>query len=383
MTHIHTYVVVPVGVLVLAGVFGPSNEAFSQAGQECALRGNRIVKQPLCPSSESNNPFCVLSDLAPVQSTDRVIWDGSFQSPESDCQGPGGRWVGETGQQKWHALTRYVDSRSGDGELVLIGGIDQIRARVFGQSFGEAAARFENEFGSALSTDVVVPRSGFLRVSFTASLAGAPDDCLPAWVQVRFGIGENGETPEPVGDVEGAGQNDRWSIQADSEVRCTLNLPLPEDSAECPDPLINLRSWYTMVQFGVDQDSNTQSTLRIDDLDVRFVPMVASTDLQTNLVYRDAAQTCGLVEEDTPSWTLITKGHWSGGGLDDTTPIAPSEAPCFGDADGDRLVNVSDLLIVINHWGSLDPCSPGDLNQDGATDISDLQAVLGGWGACE
>ena len=85
MTHIHTYVVVPVGVLVLAGVFGPSNEAFSQAVEECTLRGNQIVKQTLCPSTESDNPFCVLSDLAPVQSTDRVIWDGSFQSPESDC----------------------------------------------------------------------------------------------------------------------------------------------------------------------------------------------------------------------------------------------------------------------------------------------------------
>ena len=137
-----------------------------------------------------------------------------------------------------------------------------------------------------------------------------------------------------------------------------------------------------MVQFGVDQDSNTQSTLRIDDLDVRFVPMVASTDLQTNLVYRDVAQTCGLVEEDTPSWTLITKGHWSGGGLDDTTPIAPREAPCAGDANRDGVVDVSDLLIVINNWGSLDPCSPGDLDQDGSTDVSDLQQVLSAWGTC-
>ena len=206
---------------------------------------------------------------------------------------------------------------------------------------------------------------------------------LPTRVVSTGGFSSRGETPDPVGDVEGAGYSDRWSIQADSEVRCVLDLPLPEDSSECPDSMINLRSWYTAVQFGVDKHSSGTSTLRIDDIDVRFAAVQESTNGPANLVYREASHICGVVANDTPSWTLITNSHWSGGGLDDTTPIAPSEAPCFGDADGDRLVNVSDLLIVISNWGSLDPCSPGDLNQDGATDISDLQAVLGGWGACE
>ena len=52
-----------------------------------------------------------------------------------------------------------------------------------------------------------------------------------------------------------------------------------------------------------------------------------------------------------------------------------------GDLNGDGVVDVSDLLILLGAWG---PCSGGscdaDLNDDGTVDVSDLLALLANWG---
>jgi hypothetical protein len=50
-----------------------------------------------------------------------------------------------------------------------------------------------------------------------------------------------------------------------------------------------------------------------------------------------------------------------------------------GDPNCDGSVNVYDLLIVLNDWGSCDVCS-GDLNGDGETGIYDLLILLDNWG---
>jgi len=47
----------------------------------------------------------------------------------------------------------------------------------------------------------------------------------------------------------------------------------------------------------------------------------------------------------------------------------------------DGTVNVSDLLAVINAWGSCSGCA-ADTNHDGAVNVSDLLAVINGWGSC-
>ncbi|MAI67848.1 MAG: hypothetical protein CMJ26_08240 [Phycisphaerae bacterium] len=62
--------------------------------------------------------------------------------------------------------------------------------------------------------------------------------------------------------------------------------------------------------------------------------------------------------------------EWSAG---DTTE------PCPGDCNGDGFVNVSDLLAIIEVWGSDSGC---DVNGDGNIDVVDLLAVVGSWGAC-
>ena len=56
------------------------------------------------------------------------------------------------------------------------------------------------------------------------------------------------------------------------------------------------------------------------------------------------------------------------------------DASCTGDADGDGMVGVTDILIVIDMWGQSG--GAGDINDDGTVNVSDLLAIVDAWGAC-
>jgi len=58
---------------------------------------------------------------------------------------------------------------------------------------------------------------------------------------------------------------------------------------------------------------------------------------------------------------------------------------CYADLNGDGWVNVDDLLMVINGWGTCPtpPAGcPGDVNDDGNVNVDDLLAVINNWGIC-
>lgn len=56
-------------------------------------------------------------------------------------------------------------------------------------------------------------------------------------------------------------------------------------------------------------------------------------------------------------------------------------APCYGDIDGDGVVDVVDLLEVIGNWGFCIGC-PADTNQDDMVDVTDLLLIVGSCGLC-
>jgi len=59
----------------------------------------------------------------------------------------------------------------------------------------------------------------------------------------------------------------------------------------------------------------------------------------------------------------------------------PDECECLGDLDSDGLVDISDILRLIDYWGSPGPI--GDINEDGVVGAADLLLILWYWGPCE
>ena len=334
----------------------------------CPYDSNEIIGGSLCGSDESSNEFCHVKNLAPVQGTDRVIWDGSFSSRSSACDGPGGRWTGTTAQiDEWKTISRYVDSRNGDGELVLTAAGGPVTARVFGQTFGEAAALFS----PAASTDVFVRSTSFIRVKFTASIQNQSDDGQDAWFRFRLGVKDQDGTYDNLSEyVDGAGQGDLWNIVVQAEEPCFMDFPL--DQIGCQN--INIRDWLPMIQFGVaGGGSGSSPVLRVDDIEVNII-QISSGD-STNL------EPSSVNLNEPSSWTLIARSHWEGGGPDNTEPLADTQEPCLGDTNWDGNVDVEDLINVIGGWGAA--YGPGDIDCDGNTDVSDLVTVLGAWGGCQ
>ena len=54
---------------------------------------------------------------------------------------------------------------------------------------------------------------------------------------------------------------------------------------------------------------------------------------------------------------------------------------CTGDTDGDEIVGVDDMLLVIAAWGPCVGCD-ADVNNDGVVNIDDLLIVISVWGPC-
>lgn len=68
-----------------------------------------------------------------------------------------------------------------------------------------------------------------------------------------------------------------------------------------------------------------------------------------------------------------------------TLTLSPTCPPpgCAGDLNGDGNVNIDDLVIVINNWGtSGGPNGIADVNHNGIVDIDDLVFVIRHWGLC-
>jgi len=68
-------------------------------------------------------------------------------------------------------------------------------------------------------------------------------------------------------------------------------------------------------------------------------------------------------------------------GIDTLTFSGGAPSNCPGDLNGDNVVNVSDLLILLGAWGPCPGCD-ADLNGDDVVNVSDLLILLGAWGAC-
>ena len=352
------------GLCILSAL--PLGNAAIATPQTCTYNSNEIVDGSLCNMSTIDNPFCYVHNLAPVRNTDRIIWDGSFSEPSSQCDGPGGRWTGETPQSgRWSPITRRVENDNGDGQLVLRSGTGgPISARVFGQTFGQAAGYLSN--GGV--EEVIVPSSSVIRVTFTARVTNSPPANNLAWFRTCFARVVSDDIPERL-DASIDGASEIWLIDAQTETQCQIDFPL--DQFGCPD--VDITDWLTMVQFGLGKPSSAEKpTLSIDDIEVN-IAQISSGD-PINLRPGD------ILANDQRSWTLIARSHWEGGGEDHTHGLVETPDPCTGDSNWDGVVDIQDLLNVITGWG--EPGGPGNVNCDEEIGINDLTMVLSAWGPC-
>lgn len=104
-------------------------------------------------------------------------------------------------------------------------------------------------------------------------------------------------------------------------------------------------------------------------------------DLTWNTVDGGGADSTGGVYELTGTIGQPDAGDLSGGiftlrgGFWGGIP-----GPCFGDLNGDRKVDLSDLAILLADYGCNTGNCPGDLSGDGNTNLSDLAALLAVYG---
>ncbi len=66
-----------------------------------------------------------------------------------------------------------------------------------------------------------------------------------------------------------------------------------------------------------------------------------------------------------------------------TNPTEYTNQLTIGDIDGDGVVGVADLLILLGSWGpcpDLPETCPADLDLDGNVGVADLLILLGNWG---
>jgi len=81
----------------------------------------------------------------------------------------------------------------------------------------------------------------------------------------------------------------------------------------------------------------------------------------------------------------IAYDQWEIGGM--SAPMVMDSAmidlgdvePIPGDVNGDGVVNVTDLLIMISDWGPCAGC-PTDVNNDGYVNVTDILIAISNWG---
>lgn len=87
---------------------------------------------------------------------------------------------------------------------------------------------------------------------------------------------------------------------------------------------------------------------------------------------------CGNIGYDSDPTQVYGEYTDKGGNtISEECPVA-----CAGDIDGDGVINVNDLLMLIGAWGTCDGC-PEDIDENGVVNVNDLLIAIAAWGTCE
>lgn len=94
-----------------------------------------------------------------------------------------------------------------------------------------------------------------------------------------------------------------------------------------------------------------------------------------------------ITNPSTGRWKARVKGtavnqQTQGFGLVITGEVAEASVACYGDVNGDGVVNFADLNIVLSQFGQSGAGLQGDVNGDGTVNFADLNIILSNYGEC-
>lgn len=145
----------------------------------------------------------------------------------------------------------------------------------------------------------------------------------------------------------------------------TVEIPLPEGTELGAARGVNSDGWVVGTaggQYAVPFLYDGEQTYRIQDL----IPDGTGWDLSTNTV-----ATAMDISEDG---CIVGTGMLNG----EIRAYVLTPATISGDLNGDGVVAVDDLLVLLAAWGQCDGCAE-DLNEDGTVDVDDLLILLANW----
>lgn len=131
------------------------------------------------------------------------------------------------------------------------------------------------------------------------------------------------------------------------------------------------------VEPGLDPDALIYQWRRAG-LPLTDGPTLAGTMISGSSTHRLRLE--GVQPEDAGEYSCDISNP-CGSTTSEPALLAVVPALCFGDADGDRTVNFSDVTAVLEHWGAtaIDGFSPGDSDHDGRVGFSDIGTVIANW----
>jgi hypothetical protein len=134
---------------------------------------------------------------------------------------------------------------------------------------------------------------------------------------------------------------------------------------------LELNHWYRF-EMVVDFDLNMITEVSITDLDV---PGSTVTAQPADWYLAGGTGTPG----DRTGFRLFAGGGVPDNGVAFDNLSFGEPASCPADLNGDGVVDVVDLLLLLGNWGNP---GTGDINGDGTVNVEDLLLLLAAWGPC-
>ncbi|MBL8745362.1 MAG: hypothetical protein JNK58_03290, partial [Phycisphaerae bacterium] len=142
------------------------------------------------------------------------------------------------------------------------------------------------------------------------------------------------------------------------------------------------------ASFGVTITTENQYTMQAGSAKLMWrqgmsgpyneVPLTGGpTTFTATIPAMGCGQSVSYFVQATASDGLVVRSPASG----DLTAATPPCPGCLGDANGDQVVDFSDVTAVLSHWGDAGATPlPGDSDFDGTVNFADLTTTLGAWG---